>query len=1310
MKKRLFSILLAALMIVSLLPTMAFAKEADCTHTQKVTTITNGETYQLNLSGKNKGDFTFEASGRNWNIKNSDGKYLNAANGKLVLGSTAQTAWTYSNGAFSTAVKTTQKNTGYWWGWIYIPGHGSKTVTTTYYLNTVTNGKLSTNYVCAELFKTVSGEHDYGKAIYVDQTNHKYVCKNCGDVKTEAHSYDETTHKCVCGAFDPAESSVKISVDVKEKTSKQYVGWWFWGTWKDVTTYTATIKTEAKGVKVTKVQYQLNGGRWTNGTCVSSDKPIESLKVKAWDNNGKLYEYAWQEAPAPVLTPVDAPAATTGLVYNGTEQIGVAEATGYTVANGKATDAGSYTATAMLAEGYKWSDGTTTAKQIEWSVAKAELTATVDDKSVTVGDEAPEYTVTYTGWVNGESIEMVTPTTAAVLACDYTATSAAGEYDITFATEPVFANYSVTTVPGKLTVAAPAAPTEYTVTFNLNGITGTAPEVQTIKDGEKVTKPADPTFADHTLEGWYKTKDATTGALSDPWDFDNGTVTADMTLYAQWTRTMKDLLGSDFPKNTQDNSAPENAWTNANGYKAFIYSSDKFFKLDPGNANGLALLTSNEFTRISDDKYVFEYVNGSTSYGVFTLNIEDSTLVSIEYDGAGTSYAVLSGTYAPASNESPNLTIGEKQKLTDGVYKLVGGTYGNLTIPESIGNGDVTLDGVTITGKLIVEGGGSNSVHLDSCDVKTIEVNKDVSGEDAETPRIDLVNTSIENIVAEKPVIIEADKDSAVEQVEAKNDVTVQGAATEVKKVTVPESAASTGVELKIEGAKVAEVVAEKPVTIEATNGASPIEKVEAKDNVTVKGANIETVTVPENVATKPEITVTTGTVNTVEAKSEVKVEGDGTVSNVKAEAPVEVNSATVTTITVTVQATVTVTGNQPVEVAVETTDAVSVVTENTNVSFSTTLNEEINVVTKETESSEGTKVAHVHKWVEDTTQYVAPTCSATGTRVYVCGGVGDCDVTARTKTETLPKLPHTEQMHKEETIPGKAATCEETGLTDGVKCSVSNTVLVAQTEIPALGHDWATEWSKDETYHWHVCQREGCDAKGNAAAHNPGAAATESSAQTCTVCGYVITPALGHVCKNHLTAHEAVAATCTTAGNSAYWSCTCGKFYSDANAENEIAENSWVISALGHNLTKTDAKSATCEEGGNNAYWTCSRCHKVYSDAEGAIETTVEAQTLAATGHNYGAATYEWTAVNGGYTCTGKRVCANNETHVDEATAAVTSAVTKAATCTEKGETTYTATFTKEGFETQTKTGNDFLHALIPWPVIVRIRINKKS
>ena len=43
---------------------------------------------------------------------------------------------------------------------------------------------------------------------------------------------------------------------------------------------------------------------------------------------------------------------------------------------------------------------------------------------------------------------------------------------------------------------------------------------------------------------------------------------------------------------------------------------------------------------------------------------------------------------------------------------------------------------------------------------------------------------------------------------------------------------------------------------------------------------------------------------------------------------------------------------------------------------------------------------------------------------------------------------------HLEEVIKGKAATCTESGLTDGVKCSRCGEILVTQQVIPALGHD----------------------------------------------------------------------------------------------------------------------------------------------------------------------------------------------------------------------------------------------------------------
>ncbi len=44
---------------------------------------------------------------------------------------------------------------------------------------------------------------------------------------------------------------------------------------------------------------------------------------------------------------------------------------------------------------------------------------------------------------------------------------------------------------------------------------------------------------------------------------------------------------------------------------------------------------------------------------------------------------------------------------------------------------------------------------------------------------------------------------------------------------------------------------------------------------------------------------------------------------------------------------------------------------------------------------------------------------------------------------------------HKEVKVNGKSATCTETGLTDGTKCSVCGAVVKAQKETPALGHSY---------------------------------------------------------------------------------------------------------------------------------------------------------------------------------------------------------------------------------------------------------------
>ena len=72
--------------------------------------------------------------------------------------------------------------------------------------------------------------------------------------------------------------------------------------------------------------------------------------------------------------------------------------------------------------------------------------------------------------------------------------------------------------PGQLT---------YTVTFNLNGESGTAPAAITgLTAGSTITAPTAPTSTCSTFGGWYRTPSCT----GDAWDFTNDVVNSSMTL------------------------------------------------------------------------------------------------------------------------------------------------------------------------------------------------------------------------------------------------------------------------------------------------------------------------------------------------------------------------------------------------------------------------------------------------------------------------------------------------------------------------------------------------------------------------------------------------------------------------------------------------------------------------------------------------------------------------------------------------------------------------------------------------------------
>ena len=83
----------------------------------------------------------------------------------------------------------------------------------------------------------------------------------------------------------------------------------------------------------------------------------------------------------------------------------------------------------------------------------------------------------------------------------------------------------------------------------------------------------------------------------------------------------------------------------------------------------------------------------------------------------------------------------------------------------------------------------------------------------------------------------------------------------------------------------------------------------------------------------------------------------------------------------------------------------------------------------------------------------------------------------------------------------------------------------------------------------------------------------------------------------------------CAEEGNSTYYTCSgCGKYFSDAKGENEIAKDSWIIKA-GHNWDEefTIDKATSCTEKGSESRH-CSNCN-----------AKSEVTEIPATGHSYG-------------------------------------------------------------------------------------------
>ncbi len=288
---------------------------------------------------------------------------------------------------------------------------------------------------------------------------------------------------------------------------------------------------------------------------------------------------------------------------------------------------------------------------------------------------------------------------------------------------------------------------------------------------------------------------------------------------------------------------------------------------------------------------------------------------------------------------------------------------------------------------------------------------------------------------------------------------------------------------------------------------------------------------------------------------------------------------------------------------------------------------------------SYGESLGHDHKAV-----VTDPTCTQAGYTTYTCSRCSDTYI-----DNEVEALGHTEEI-----ISGKAATCTETGLTEGKKCSVCGEILVEQETTEALGHDYTSEVTTAPT-----CTATG--VKTFTCKNDPSHIYTETISAT-----------------GHDYTHVVTAPTCTERGYTTHTCSKCNDSYVDS-----------YVDATGHTIEQVNAKEATCTEAGHNAYEYCTKCDHSTFEEVSATGHDFEGATLVpevpATCTSTGTAAYQvcntcqekCDALGGKYETIILPVDPDNHVWDD-------GEVTTPATCTTEGEKTFHCTLCDAGVKTE--------------------------
>ncbi len=278
------------------------------------------------------------------------------------------------------------------------------------------------------------------------------TAQNAGSYKaTATFSSNYTTTDDTEKSFTISKRSITVTIADKESTYGN-----------PIETLTAKVTSTLSPAIVTSDSESNIYSLATTATTTSNVGTYDITGTQKTDFPAQNYEITFKNAsdaskPTGTYTinkrPVTITWSNTTLNYNGQAQKPTASADNLVssdsvTVSGEQTNAGTYTAQATISDNYS-----ITSPNTSFTINKVTLTATASSHTVIYGADVPQYTITYSGFVNNETASTATDFTPPTITCAYQKNSpvTADGYPVALSGGSA-TNYNFTYVNGKVTV------------------------------------------------------------------------------------------------------------------------------------------------------------------------------------------------------------------------------------------------------------------------------------------------------------------------------------------------------------------------------------------------------------------------------------------------------------------------------------------------------------------------------------------------------------------------------------------------------------------------------------------------------------------------------------------------------------------------------------------------------------------------------------------------------------------------------------------------------------------------------------------